>query len=222
MRHIGTIIRIIFFGLFIVLMQKGKMMLWLGIYGVSLLLAVIFGRIYCGYVCPMNTLMIPAEWLSKKLKIQTDKTPKWLQSGKMTWVAMFGSIAIMLFARRVLKQNIPILIIWLFISVAMTLRYKPSVFHNLLCPFEPLQRIFGRFAIFSERVIPAACIGCYKCEKVCPSESILVEASDKKAYINTSMCLQCTNCVQVCPTDAICYTKSNKVSEPSANNTTPL
>lgn len=219
MKHIGTVIRIIFFALFLVLMQKGKMMLWLGIYGASLLLALIFGRIYCGYVCPMNTLMIPAEWVSKRLKIQTDKTPKWLQSGKIAWVAMFASIALMLFARRVLKQNIPILIIWLLVSVAVTLRYKPSVFHNLLCPFGPLQEIFGKFAIFSERVIPAGCIGCKKCEKVCPTEAILVNSNDKKAYIETSMCLQCTNCAQICPTDTICYLKANKVSDPSTNTT---
>ena len=76
MKYIINIIRILFFVLFIFLLLNGKMMLWLALYAVSLLAALLFGRVYCGYVCPMNTLMIPTEWLSKKLKLQTVNSPK--------------------------------------------------------------------------------------------------------------------------------------------------
>lgn len=218
-KYLPTFIRIVFLVLFVLLIQNGKMMLWFGIYAFSLILALIFGRIYCGYICPMNTLMIPTDWIAKKLKVQTNKSPKWIQSGKIAWVAIFISLAVMLFAKRIMGRNIPILLIWLVISVVITLRYKPSVFHNLICPFGPLQRIFGKFARFSENVDKEGCIGCYKCEKVCPSEAILVNEEDKKAEINTSLCHQCTNCVQVCPTDTICYSNlNNKLN----TNTTPL
>ena len=92
MKYIINIIRILFFVLFIFLLLNGKMMLWLALYAVSLLAALLFGRVYCGYVCPMNTLMIPTEWLSKKLKLQTDKSPKWLSPGNLHgfhwWVAL--------------------------------------------------------------------------------------------------------------------------------------
>ena len=76
MKYIINIIRVLFFVLFIFLLLNGKMMLWLALYAVSLLAALLFGRVYCGYVCPMNTLMIPTEWLSKKLKLQTVNSPK--------------------------------------------------------------------------------------------------------------------------------------------------
>lgn len=204
-KYIISAIRIIFLGLFLFLILKGKMMLWFGLFAVSLIAALIFGRVYCGYACPMNTLMTPTEWLSKKLKLQSSKTPKWLQSGKFAWFSLIGSIALMLVFRRVLNKNIPILLIWLGVAVLLTLRYKPAVFHNLICPFGPLQRVFGRFARFSEKV-DESCIGCKKCEKVCPSESIVVN-TDKKAVIETSLCFQCTNCVQVCPVDSIHYIK---------------
>ena len=218
-RYFPTSIRLVFLALFVFLIQNGKMMLWFGIYAFSLILALIFGRIYCGYICPMNTLMIPTDWIAKKLKIQTDKSPKWLRSGKITWVAIFASLAVMLLAKRIMDRNIPILLIWLVISVVITLRYKPSVFHNLICPFGPLQKIFGKFSRFSEIVNKEGCIGCYKCEMVCPSEAILVNEEDKKAEINTSFCHQCTNCLQVCPTDTINYSRLSKISDV---NTTPL
>ena len=65
MKYIATVIRILFFALFTILIVNGKMMLWLTLFMASLLAALIFGRLFCGYVCPMNTLMIPTEWLSK-------------------------------------------------------------------------------------------------------------------------------------------------------------
>ena len=151
--------------------------------------------------------MIPTEWLSKKLKLQTDTSPKWLSSGKFAWLSLVGSVAIMLIAQKLLHKNIPILLIWLAVSVLITLRYKPVVFHNLICPFGPLQKVFGKFAIFSERVNKEECIGCKLCEKVCPSDAIAVKSGNKRADIETSLCLQCTSCQQVCPTDAIHYSK---------------
>lgn len=205
MKYIATIIRILFLALFIFLLVNGKVLLWLALFAVSLIAALIFGRVYCGYVCPMNTLMIPVEWLSKKLKIQISKSPKWLKSGYFTWITLVLSIAAMLFSKRLLHINLPILPFWLVISVLVTLRYKPEVFHNLICPFGALQRMFGRFARLSEKVDKDACVGCKLCEGVCPANAIVVSSADNKAAINKALCHQCTNCSQVCPKGAISY-----------------
>lgn len=205
MKHISNIIRILFLGLFLLLLVNGKVMLWLALYGVSLIAAIIFGRVYCGYVCPMNTLMLPTQWLSKKLKLQTAKKPKWLKNGYFTWITLGISIAVMILSKRFLHINLPILPFWLAISVLVTLRYKPEVFHNLICPFASLQKVFGRFARLSEKVDKDACNGCKLCEKSCPSLAVVVSAENKKADINTALCFQCTKCSQCCPKNAIHY-----------------
>ena len=207
MKYITNIIRILFLALFIFLLANGKVLLWLALFAVSLVAALIFGRVYCGYACPMNTLMIPIEWLSKKLKLQTADTPKWLKNGYFTWITLGISVAVMLLSKRLLHIDLPILPFWLVMSILITLRYKPAVFHNLICPFGALQRTFGRFARLSEKVDKDACVGCKLCEKACPSNAILVSSEDKKAMIKTELCHQCTNCRQVCPKDAIHYSK---------------
>lgn len=207
MKHITTIIRLLFLALFVFFLAIGKPMLWLGLFAISLLAALIFGRIYCGYACPMNTLMISAEWISKKLKIQTRKAPKWLRSGYFSWISLIVSIAALLLLKRFLHIDLPILPIWLAIAIIITLVYGPAVFHNLICPFGALQRLFGRYARLSKRVDKTACIGCKLCEKACPSDSITVVDDEKKAVIKTALCHQCTNCQQACPKDAIHYSK---------------
>lgn len=47
----------------------------------------------------------------------------------------------------------------------------------------------------------AGCIGCVKCEKVCPCEAIQV--SGNLALIDYSKCSNCAECVKVCPTKVI-------------------
>lgn len=207
MKYITNIIRILFLALFIFLLANGKVLLWLALFAVSLVAALIFGRVYCGYACPMNTLMIPIEWLSKKLKLQTADTPKWLKNGYFTWITLSISVTVMLLSKRLLHVDLPILPFWLVMSILITLRYKPAVFHNLICPFGALQRSFGRFARLSEKVDKDACVGCKLCEKACPSNAIVVSSEDKKAVINTALCHQCIKCQQVCPKDAIHYSK---------------
>ncbi len=207
MKYITNIIRILFLALFLFLLANGKVTLWLALFAASLIIALIFGRVYCGYACPMNTLMIPVEWLSKKLKLQTADAPKWLKNGYFTWITLVISVAAMLLSKRLLHINLPILPFWLVISVLVTLRYKPEVFHNLICPFGALQRTFGRFARLSEKVDKDACIGCKLCEKACPSNAIVVSSEDIKAVINTALCHQCIKCRQVCPKNAINYKK---------------
>ena len=88
MKYIANIIRILFLALFLFLLVNGNVMIWLVLFAISLVAALIFGRVYCGYVCPMNTLMIPTEWLSKKLNLQTSATPKWLKNGYFAWQAV--------------------------------------------------------------------------------------------------------------------------------------
>lgn len=202
-----TFIRLMFFAIFALLILNGKMVFWLAIFAVSLVTELVYGRFYCGFLCPMNTVMIPTNWLARRMKIQTDKVPAWLKSGKVAWALLAVSLVSMVLLKRLRDVNFPILPVLLVLSVLMTLRFRPSVFHNLLCPFGAIQKLFSRKPILSHRVNPQACIGCKRCEEVCPSLAIVVTVADHKAHVSDYLCHQCTNCQQVCPTSAIHYAK---------------
>ncbi len=46
-----------------------------------------------------------------------------------------------------------------------------------------------------------ACIGCSKCQKVCPHDAITI--NNNLAFIHDDKCKLCRKCVEVCPTNAI-------------------
>ena len=56
------------------------------------------------------------------------------------------------------------------------------------------------------QVIDHKCVGCKKCEKVCPYAAIVIE--DKLAIIDDDKCTLCGACVDPCPFDAIVISKS--------------
>jgi NADH-quinone oxidoreductase subunit I len=96
------------------------------------------------------------------------------------------------------------------------LRKPNTVMH----PFEPRvrsDRYRQTFALLHEANGDEACIGCKKCENICPSEVITVVPGGKRESPNTgkkrgwcedfdldlTACIVCELCVQVCPVDAI-------------------
>lgn len=202
-----NIIRIIFLGLFIFIMLKGTPILWLGIFGVSLVAALFFGRIFCGWICPMNTLMIVTELLLNKFNIKLKDSPKSIATGWLGWVLLIVMVLTMSVIKKMTGIEVPVLLYVLVLSVLVTLRYKPEVFHNKICPFGVLQGLTGRFAYLSRRVNLDKCVGCKLCETTCPSKSIVVSPQNKKAEIDPKLCHQCYNCQLICPKDAIAYGK---------------
>ena len=53
----------------------------------------------------------------------------------------------------------------------------------------------------AKKACNAACIACFKCQKVCSFEAITI--TNNLAYINDDKCCLCRKCVHECPTFAI-------------------
>ncbi|MBT8258938.1 MAG: Fe-S cluster domain-containing protein [Bacteroidia bacterium] len=56
----------------------------------------------------------------------------------------------------------------------------------------------------ARKACSVACIGCSKCEDICPKDAVIM--TDNLAYIDPAVCTLCRKCVEVCPTDSIIET----------------
>lgn len=198
-------IQFIFLALFGLLIWKGNMGIWLGILGVSVVMSLFFGRFYCGYICPMNPVMTWAEKLSRRIGLQRKGLPNSLEKDFLPWLVLALMVGAMLMGKRALGVDIPVLLILVGISAAITLFYKQELFHRYLCPYSGFLRMTGGRAGKAKRVDVRFCNGCRSCLTVCPSGAVSIHPETKRAVIDAAHCHQCTECADACPKDAIAY-----------------
>ena len=75
----------------------------------------------------------------------------------------------------------------------------PRFFCRYLCPLGAFYSLFSRFALYRMELDASSCIGCGKCEEVCP---MAVRVTRELA--DSPECIRCGRCKAVCPAGAIC------------------
>ncbi len=183
--------------LFIALIALGKIQVWLGIFLITLLMTPFYGRLYCGYVCPINTLTEATRPLAKKKKLPV---PRFLKHPAVR-ILVLGLLVLTMALSTRGGRPLPILPLLTAFGVLLSLLYDEALWHRYLCPYGTLLSLPGKLTKKGYTVAPATCIGCTKCVQVCPSDAITMQ--DKKALIDHSECLVCGACARVCPVKAI-------------------
>lgn len=203
-QKIRPFIQVLFLGIFLFLMFTGKAQFWMGLIFVSILLSAVFGRFYCGWACPINTLIRPVNWLKKKLGIQKEDIPGFVK--KLRWV-FFGLFLVGLaYTIYTISQGrkFPLPLIIIPLGLLTTLLINEKSWHRYLCPWGILFSLTGRFAKYGIKSFD--CAGCSLCAKSCPGDAIDVTKKEG-AVIDSTYCLQCFECQTACPINALSFVK---------------
>ncbi len=203
-KTLRIITQLVFLALFALLFAKGKIQLWLAVFGSGALLSLVFSRFYCGWICPMNTLFRPLGWLYGKLGIKRLKTPGFLKHPVFRYVFLVLFVGTMLVTKK-MGMELPLLAYVTVGAVFVTLFFEEALWHNHVCPYGTILNVTSRKALKNEKIDEEACISCGKCRKVCPVNCIDIVADTKKMRIRTPDCLTCHACEAECPTGAISY-----------------
>lgn len=151
MKRIAPLLRIAFLVLFFLLLRQGLLLVWLGIYVLSLLFPLLWGkRLYCMLACPMNTLMSWIQKLKQRLGIKNRPVPAFLSGNKLVWASLSLTVAVFIISRRALGRDFPMMVVWMLVSTIMTVFYHPDTFHDKVCPFGLPQGCAARQSLLSE------------------------------------------------------------------------
>lgn len=190
---------LIFLGLFV----SGRLQLWLLVYVVGLVVAWFGGRWYCGWACPINTLFRGIDWVYDRAGVQRREPPSWLTHDWVRWGSLLSFVGFLV-GSKLTGVQVPVLVLVTIFGVVVSLVFVESTFHRHLCPFGALLSLAGSAQRFGLEVDPDDCVGCGRCQAVCPNDTIET-CADGVRDIDTTECLTCFSCSDACPVDAISY-----------------
>ena len=83
----------------------------------------------------------------------------------------------------------------LIVLISSTLIHRP--FCKYLCPLGAFYGLFSKFSLYQMEIDKSKCIGCGKCESVCPMDVKCLKD------MNSAECIRCGKCKAQCPVHAI-------------------
>jgi len=196
------------------------------------LLSILFGPVFCGWICPLGTLQ---DWISrigKKLlkkrynhivPAKIDKLLRYLRYFVLVWVIyMTATTGKLVFENidpyyalfhfwtsEVAVGGLIILGITVLLSLAIA---RPWC--KYACPYGALLGLTNKIRIFGIRRQAATCISCNRCSRECPMNIDVATASN----IHDAQCISCYECTsgRSCPVPEtvnfqLATTKTSKV-----------
>ena len=189
--------------IFLVLMFLGKIQLWMAVFLGGLLLSTVRGRLYCGYLCPINTVMEAVDNDAAKRKRNRLKTPNWAKNNIVRIGVLVLFVATFIFIQKTGKK-LPVLPALFAIGILLTVFFEPSYWHRYLCPYGTLFSFFSKKNKVGYTIAEEDCIKCGICVKNCPADAIIQEEKEVPIIFKND-CIVCGKCREVCPTKSISY-----------------
>ncbi len=158
----------------------------------SVVLGLSFGRIFCGWLCPLAAVF---NFLAPMSRRHAKLDRRW------KYVALAGT-ALLLYYSPSIELSFPFAISPRYLAIALLLAIVLSsllygrVFCTSLCPVGGWFSALGKLAVFRLRV-GEECTGCGRCNRVCEMHLDVARGRDLHE------CSLCWACVEECPYRAI-------------------
>ena len=179
--------------------------------------ALLGGRVFCAWVCPMNVVTDAAFWLRGKLALSAGDDPVRLPSptryvilalvlvlSAASGLPAFEAFSPIAMLHRELLYGMGLGLtgaLGVFLLDALVLRHG---WCGSLCPLGAFWSIVGRTAQVRVAFDDASCTRCGDCVKLCPEPRVLHFGQAAAAgMIASGECTNCGRCIAVCPESSL-------------------
>ncbi len=190
---------------------------------VLLLYGIVFGRIFCSWICPVNIIADTAIYVSRRLnidsKLNLSRKTRYgalilsLLLSTILGVAAFEAISPVNILHRGVIFGIgsgwTIILAMFMFDLAVT----KHGWCGHLCPLGAFYSLTGRFAILKVRHSKEKCTDCQKCFDVCHEPQVLDIINIKSGVLKSGECTNCARCIEVCDDNALSFTISNNLKK---------
>lgn len=173
--------------------------------------AVIGGRAFCSWVCPLNMVTDLANWLRKKTGLDVSaKTPlisrkaRYWVTGISLVVSFFSGVAAFEWISPISMLHRGIIfgmgMGWTMILAVFLfdMFVKRDGFCGHLCPLGGFYSLITRFSLVRVRHLKDKCTQCMQCIDHCPEKQVLPMVGIASSFVTSGECTNCAKCIDVC------------------------
>lgn len=191
----------------------GHVLLTESIIGAALVLgfyALVGGRAFCAWVCPVNAVTDLAGWMRQRLPIPTlfalNRNIRYfvlataLILSVITGVAAFEWVSPVGMTHRGIIFGMGLGFLALIAIFLFDLLILRNGWCGHLCPLGAFWSLVGKTALIRVRFDQDSCTHCGECAKICPEPQVLnLKKLEQTGYVVPGECSNCGRCTALCP-----------------------
>lgn len=177
---------------------------------------LIRGRVFCGWVCPVNLVLEAVDRLRIKLRVRVRERA--LPRHAKVYVALsilalsavvsfpvFEALSPISFINKGIVVGSVVGGITIAAIIAAEMFWGHRVWCRSVCPLGGLYEALGKMGLLSVRIDHGECIRCGACKRACLCDpEILDDAVDGlEDRVSAGDCMLCGRCIEACPTRAL-------------------
>ncbi|PLY08878.1 MAG: quinol dehydrogenase ferredoxin subunit NapH [Arcobacter sp.] len=185
--------------------------------------AIVGGRVFCAWVCPVNMITDLANYLRRTLGFNQIQKRQPASRNIRYWVIVLSLIISFVLGITAFEFISPISMMHRGIIFGLGLGWAAMLVIFLfdlfvlkngwcghICPLGGFYSLVGKFSLIRVHHDSDKCTACMKCKVVCPEEQVLHMVTKESVPVLSGECTNCGRCIEVCDDDALIFSIRNK------------